>query len=86
MFGVQVFCYKMMYVDFNFGNYVFWFDGKIVFYDYGCVKKFFECVVFIYRDMVEVIYQENYIWFDWMLMLFGVRVFDLFDVFEEFYE
>lgn len=86
MFGAQVFRYKTMHADPNPGNYAFRPDGKIVLYDYGCVKKLSPRVVSIYRDMAEAIYKENYIRLDRMLMLLGARVEGSPDVPEEFYE
>lgn len=85
MFGDQLFKYHNLHADPNPGNYAFRTDGRVVLYDYGCVKKLEPRVVSIYRDLADSMYRENYIRSDEMLELLGARIPNSPVVPEEFY-
>ena len=56
----QIFKLKTVHADPNPGNFAFRRDGRIIIYDYGCVKKLSETMLDAYRFTIREAIDENY--------------------------
>jgi predicted unusual protein kinase regulating ubiquinone biosynthesis (AarF/ABC1/UbiB family) len=69
----QIFVYGRIHGDPNPGNLAFRRDGKIVLYDFGCVKDLKQHIVEAYRDTIQFGIAEDYDRVDESLITLGLR-------------
>jgi predicted unusual protein kinase regulating ubiquinone biosynthesis (AarF/ABC1/UbiB family) len=73
MIGRQIFRDRTIHGDPNPGNYAFRPDGRIVLYDYGCVKKLEPEYVETFREIVRCSIAGNYDAIDGLMFALKVR-------------
>jgi len=69
----QIFALKVIHADPNPANFAFRSDGKIVFYDFGCVKRLDPDVVAAYRETIRSGLLEDYEGVEAGLLRLGAR-------------
>ena len=74
IYGRQMFAYHVVHGDPNPGNYAFLPDGRVILYDYGCVKKLTERQVRIFREVARAALVGDYERLDGLLEIHGSRV------------
>ena len=85
IFGDQIFRHHLLHADPNPGNYAFRPDGRLVLYDYGCVKRLEPQIVEAYKEMARAMVAQDYARLDAMMIKLGARVPELPAVPPEFY-
>ena len=70
----QIFNWGKLHADPNPANFAFRPDGKVVFYDFGCVKELDPDIIDAYRDTVRAGLDEDYDGIEEGLMRLGARV------------
>lgn len=73
MMASQIFEFGIIHADPNPGNFAVRPDGKIVLYDFGCVKWLKPEIIQAYKDVVEFGLVEDYPGVDDALMRLGAR-------------
>lgn len=56
----QIFDWQVLHADPNPANFAFRRDGRLVLYDFGCVKQLQPQIVDAYRDLINAAVQEDY--------------------------
>tara|TARA_R110001592_G_scaffold248308_1_gene510567 strand:- start:29458 stop:30759 length:1302 start_codon:yes stop_codon:yes gene_type:complete len=74
MLAEHLFIFKHIHGDPHPGNFAFRKDGKVVIYDFGCIKILKPEIVSAYKDVIESSLKENYDLVDDALQRLGARV------------
>jgi predicted unusual protein kinase regulating ubiquinone biosynthesis (AarF/ABC1/UbiB family) len=73
MFSAQLFDLQAIHADPNPGNFAFRPDGRVVLYDYGCIKRVDDRVLDAYKATIRAGIDENYAALERGLLDLGVR-------------
>jgi len=74
MLAEHLFVFQHIHGDPHPGNFAFTKDGKIVIYDFGCIKKLKPNIVEAYKSAIEASLLEDYDAVDEALKRLGARV------------
>lgn len=86
MLAAHLFEFQHIHGDPHPGNFAFRKDGKIVLYDFGCIKKLKPEIVVAYKDAISSSLAEDYDAVDDALQRLGARVFQKESPGEDYYK
>jgi predicted unusual protein kinase regulating ubiquinone biosynthesis (AarF/ABC1/UbiB family) len=81
----QIFEHRALHADPNPGNYAFRPDGRIVLYDYGCVKRITPDMASAYAGILHAGFERDFVAMDEYMHDIGGRIPDGPEVPEDFY-
>lgn len=85
MLAQHLFVFQNIHGDPHPGNFAFTKEGKVIIYDFGCIKKLKPEIVDAYRDAIVFSLDENYERVDEALMRLGARLKDKSSPGEDYY-